>query len=173
MKEVVKWRDTDYHFLERCGPLYPSTTYLCTMVKMFQVLIGEHRFECASVEVEGHHKSLRESALWQRSKEELVDDSFAGAADATLGRPSGMGGNHDPTPGALWGDDQLRTVVEQTRCPAFWMDGLLIRGKLEAGLHFCSIKHLIVSAPHHIGEVSQIGNDRPIAILAVETDEGR
>ena len=53
------------------------------------------------------------------------------------------------------------------------MDGLLVRGQLEAGLHLGSIKDLIVSAPHHKGQVCQIVNDRPIAILAIETDEGR
>jgi hypothetical protein len=92
---------------------------------LFHVLIGEHGFERATMEVESQHKSLRESALWQHGKEEFVDDSFTGASDATLGRSGGMSGNHDPAPGALWGDDQLRTIVEQTCCSAFRMDGLL------------------------------------------------
>src|SRR5438552_2443619 len=85
----------------------------------------------------------------------------------------GMSGNHDPAPGALWGDDQLRTVVEQTCCSAFRMDALLIWGKLEASLYFWPIKEAVVSAAHHKGQVCQIINDCPIAILAIETDEGR
>jgi hypothetical protein len=140
---------------------------------LFHVLIGEHRFESATVEVESQHISSRESALWQHGEEEFVDDSFTGASDATLGRSGGMSGNHDPAAGALWADDEVRTVVEQTCCSAFRMDGLLIRGKLEASLHFCPIEEAIVSAPHHKGQVCQIVNDRPIAILAIETDEGR
>ncbi len=84
-----------------------------------------------------------------------------------------MGGNHDPAPLSRWGDDQIRTIVEQARASCFRMDGLLVWGQLEAGLHLGSIKDLIVSAPHHKGQVCQIVNDRPIAILAIETDEGR
>ena len=140
---------------------------------LFHVLIAEHGFESATVEVESQHISSCESPLWQHGKEEFVDDSFTGASHATLGRSGGMSGNHDPAPGALWGDDQLRTVVEQTCCSAFRMDALLIWGKLEASLYFWPIKEAVVSAAHHKGQVCQIINDCPIAILAIETDEGR
>jgi len=88
------------------------------------------------VEVESQHISSCESAWWQHGKEEFVDDSFTGASHATLGRSGGMSGNHNPASEALWGDDELRTVVEQTGCSAFRMDGRLLWGKLEASLHF-------------------------------------
>ena len=38
--------------------------------------------------------------------------------------------------------------------------------------HFCPIEEAVVFAPHHKGQICQIVNDRPIAILAIETDEG-
>ncbi len=51
----MKWRDTDYHSLERRGSLYPSITYLCTMVKMLLIFISENRLKRSSVQVEVEH----------------------------------------------------------------------------------------------------------------------
>ena len=48
-KEVADWRDTNYHFLERCSCLYSSTIYLCTMVKMLHIFIGEDRLKRSAV----------------------------------------------------------------------------------------------------------------------------
>jgi len=52
-----------------------------------------------------------------------------------------------------------------------WVGGS-IGGEVETGLHLRSIKELIVSAAHHIGELCQIRHERPIAILPIQADDG-
>jgi len=43
---------------------------------------------------------------------------------------------------------------------------------VQAGLHLCSIQQPIVFAVRDIREACQIGDDRPGAILAIQTEEG-
>jgi hypothetical protein len=123
-----------------------------TVGVLFQIFIGEHRFKSAPMQIQRHHISSRESSLWQRCKEQFVDESLTRGAHRTLCRSrSRMGSDHDPTPLSRGADDETRTIVEQTRGAAFRMARLLIGRKLEAGLDLSSIKDLIVFAPHHIG----------------------
>src|SRR5712692_6221505 len=63
--------------------LAPRRLRTPTVGVLFHVLIGEHGFESATVEVESQHISSRKCALWQYGKEEFVDHSFTGASDAT------------------------------------------------------------------------------------------
>ena len=48
------------------------------------------------------------------------------------------------------------------------MGGLLIRGLSQTSLYRLQIKEIIVFAPHHIGEPSQIYDNRAIPILPVQ-----
>lgn len=50
------------------------------------------------------------------------------------------------------------------------MGGLLIRGLSQTSLYRLQIKEIIVFAPHHIGEPSQICDNRAIPILPVQAD---
>src|SRR5947209_3353980 len=85
-----------------------------------------------------------------------------------------MSGNNDPTVMALCGDREVSTVKEVPTDPAFWVRELLIGGQGEARFDGRQIQQSIIFAAHHEADscCDQIHDDGPIAIQAIESNEG-
>jgi hypothetical protein len=143
-----------------------------TIGLLFLVFIGERSLKRATMEVERHHIGSSEGVLGESGQEQLVDDAFTGASDATLLLPSQMGGDDDPTGLAVSSDGHRWTVIERTSVPALRMADLLIGGQMQAGLHLVEVEQVIVLAPGHIRQVSQIDQYRCGAILPIQAHHG-
>jgi hypothetical protein len=80
-----------------------------------------------------------------------------------------MCGDNDSCAWSARGQKQIWAVKE---CPArsrFRMGCLLVWGQGKSGLDLWSIEKIVILAPHHVRESSQIGDNGPIAVLPVQT----
>src|SRR5258708_2613348 len=107
-------------------------------------------------------------------EKELIHYRVSCDPNRSLGSGSRMSGNNDPTVMALCGDRKVSTVKEVPTDPAFWVRELLIGGQGEARFDGRQIQQGIVFAAHHEADscCDQIHDDGPIAIQAIESNEG-
>ena len=86
------------------------------------------------MQIQRHDITGRQRVLRQGRQEEFINDARTGDADPTLGCPGGMRCHNEPTPHPLRPQRQVRTVVEGTYHPAFWVSQVLIRGQFQTSL---------------------------------------
>jgi hypothetical protein len=163
----VKWRDTDYHSLERCGSLYPSTTYLYTMVKMLLVFVSQSRFKRTAMG--GASDTTRASVnarLSESRQEKFIDDACTRDPDPTLGDPSGMSRDDEADELSCFAQPLVRTVVERGKsrwsfCVRCWE-----AGQVQAGLNLGRVQQSILFAARDICQAGQVGQDCSSTILS-------
>ena len=90
--------------------------------------------------------------LSQTGQKKFVDHAAGGHADPTLTGWCRMRGDHDPAGLLRRTESQVRTVVEGTADPAFWMLEVLIWRKFQASLDLGPLQDLIVFATHDISQ---------------------
>src|SRR5207247_4369009 len=125
-----------------------------------EVFIGQGIFKGTAMEIQGHDITRRERVLRQLCQEEFIDDASTGNADPALRCPGWMGRDHHSTPESRRPDGDIRAVVKGAYQLAFRSAELLVRGEVQAGLDLGSVKELVVLAPHHIREASEVSEDR-------------
>src|SRR6266566_7072116 len=100
--------------------------YTSESLVLLQVFIGQGVFKRAAMQIQGHHIGSRKGALRQTGQKKFVDHAGAGHADPTLTGRCRMRGDHDPAGLLRRTESQVRTVVEGTADPTFWMLEVLI-----------------------------------------------
>jgi hypothetical protein len=131
------------------------------------IFIGENALERSPVQVEIHYIGRGEPAWWQGRVEQLVDDPATRGANFGAGLGRRMRGDDDPSAWSCRGQKQIRAVKERSAGSCFGVGGLLVRWQGQAGLHLRELEEIIVLAAHDVGHSSQIGQNGPIAILAI------
>src|SRR6266699_792226 len=141
---------------------------------LLPILIREHGFKAAAMEVELDHISGAEAEGGQGGEKELVDHSLAGHANRTGSGPGWMRGDDHARAMSLRGHRQFSTLKQVPADPTFRMHELLIGRQGETGFDLCQIKEPVIFATHQPGDpcLQQIGDDGPVPVLAIESDEG-
>jgi len=139
---------------------------------LFLVFIREHGLKRATMEIQSHHISRGERAWRQGGGEQLVDTLPTRGPDFYRGIWSFPCGNDDPCAWSCWRKQEIRKVKEGPTGSCFRMGDLLIRRLSQASLHLREVEEIIILAPHDGGESSQVGDNRAVAILAVQPDHG-
>ena len=115
-------------------------------------------------------------ALWGRlERREFIHDAIADEPDLALLFllcRGWVGGHNDADEWAVPVQVLVWTIVKRAADPAFRAQEVLIRRQVQASLDVGAIKEAVVFATGDIREIAQITDNRPIAILAIETDEG-
>jgi hypothetical protein len=139
---------------------------------LLQVFIGQGIFKRAAMQIQGHDITCGERVLRQIGQEQFIDDARAGHADPTLRFCGWMCGDHDSAGFLRRAESQVRTVVEGTADPAFWMLEVLIWRKFQASLDLGPLQDLIVFAPHDIPQSCQVNEDGSCPVLPIQAQEG-
>src|SRR5579883_1844033 len=139
---------------------------------LFAILIRENGLKGPAMQVEFDDIAGRERLLRQGGEEEFIDDAFPRHANWALFRVGGMGGYDHAAAESLRSHWHDRAVVEAAHHRTFATLLKLIGWQMQTSLHERMIKHTILLAASHKGEVSQIGKDGPRAILSIESQQG-
>lgn len=113
-----------------------------------------------------------ETVLGQSRQEPFGDDAIPFDADPACCLAGRMGRDDDANPLACFAQGVFRTIVESAHHSAFRVLELLIRREMHAGLHLSSLQELRVFAARDLRQSSQVGEDGPRAIVALQTEEG-
>jgi hypothetical protein len=126
------------------------------------------------MQVERHHIRGGKDALGQIGQEEFIDDSVTDEPDLAflfLLCRGWVSGHNDTNERPVWLQALVWTVVKCAADPAFRAAEVLIGRQVQTSLDVGAIEHPIVFATGDIGEVSDIGDDRPGAILPIEAQQ--
>ncbi len=137
---------------------------------LLDVFVLQGCFKGAAVQVEGYHIGGSEGALGQFGPEEFIDHSVADEPDPTLLLLlwNWVGSHNDANKRSALVQALVWTVVERAADSTFRAAQVLIGRQVQASLNVGAIEDDVVFATGDIGEVAQIGDDRPGAILAIQ-----
>ncbi len=114
----------------------------------------------------------RKGVLGQIREEQLVDHAFSCDANRTLLFRSLMRGHDYAIELAIGPDRDLWTVIEAAPPLTFGSLLYLIIGQVQACLNERMVEQTIVFPAGDKREASHIGEDRSIAILSIEPEQG-
>jgi hypothetical protein len=136
------------------------------------IFVSKRRFKGAAMQIQFDDIGSGECLLWQIREEQLVDNPCPRDAHRTLLVVSWMGRHNHSAQYTLGSHRHLCTVVEAAYSLAFRTLLDLIWRQVQTCLNERVIKHRVLFASGHKGEASQICQDSPGAILAIEPEQG-
>jgi hypothetical protein len=141
---------------------------------LLPILISEHGFKAAAMQVELDDIGGAEAEGGQGREKELIDHAITSDANRTGSRPGGMRGDDHARAVSLRGYWEFATLKEVPAHPTFRMHELLIGRQGQTCFDRCQIKQSVIFAAHQPGDPChrQIRDDGSIAVLAKDMDEG-
>jgi hypothetical protein len=135
------------------------------------ILAGQRIFTRAAMQGE-RPPSAAVKAPGGHGQAEFVDALGTGAT-----HPAGLlsgwrGGDDDPAGQPCRAHRHSRAVIEGANHAALRVGDLLIGGQVQAGLDFIPFEEVVVLAPHHRGQISQVGEHRPRARVPIQAEDG-
>src|SRR5438034_10838931 len=139
--------------------------YTSKSLVLLQVFIGEARkINAPRCQYRATTSAAVKARLSQTGQKKFVDHASAGHADPTLPGRCRMRGDHDPAGLLRRTESQVRTVVEGTADPPFWMRELVIWRKFQASMDLGPLQDLRVFANHDIRQPERLSEDGSRAV---------
>src|SRR6266567_9035004 len=131
------------------------------MVKMLPILISEHGFKAAAMQVELDDISGAEAEGRQGREKQLIDHAITSDANRTGRRPGWMRGDDHARAVSLRGHWEFSTLKQVSADPTLRMHELLIGRQSETLFDRCELKQSVIFATHQPGDLGsqQIRDD--------------